>query len=113
MEVGDSEKEEVGCALRFSRRKANVSFSDRPPPFILFLPLITRICRFIKSDVYSMYKLEKEAESERRCRFFFWVLLLMRSIPLVHVLKHAEKEGMCMQVHVYGMMNRHSEQEET
>lgn len=60
-----------------------------------------------------MYKLEKEAESERRCRFFFWVLLLMRSIPLVHVLKHAEKGRMCMQVHVYGMMNRHSEQEET
>ncbi|MCP1358643.1 hypothetical protein [Aneurinibacillus migulanus] len=28
MEVGDSEKEEVGCALRFSRRKANVSFSN-------------------------------------------------------------------------------------
>ncbi|KIV55897.1 hypothetical protein AM501_26705 [Aneurinibacillus migulanus] len=38
MEVGDSEKEEVGCALRSSRRKASVSFSDRshPPPFLLF-----------------------------------------------------------------------------
>ncbi|MED4731992.1 hypothetical protein P9597_28445 [Aneurinibacillus migulanus] len=29
MEGGDSEKEEVGCALRSGRRKANVSFSDR------------------------------------------------------------------------------------
>ncbi|KIV52649.1 hypothetical protein AM501_30270 [Aneurinibacillus migulanus] len=40
MEGGDSEKEEVGCALRSSRRKANVSFSDRsrPPPFLLFFP---------------------------------------------------------------------------
>ncbi|MED4731579.1 hypothetical protein P9597_26285 [Aneurinibacillus migulanus] len=55
MEVGDSEKEEVGCALRSSRRKANVPFSDRsrPPPFLLFLPPTTRICRCIKSDVYT------------------------------------------------------------
>ncbi|MCP1358959.1 hypothetical protein [Aneurinibacillus migulanus] len=32
MEVGDSEKEEGGCALRSSIRKANVSFSDRSRP---------------------------------------------------------------------------------
>ncbi|MCP1356939.1 hypothetical protein [Aneurinibacillus migulanus] len=32
MEVGNSEKEEVGYALRSSRRKANVSFSDRSRP---------------------------------------------------------------------------------
>ncbi|MMZ60227.1 hypothetical protein D1872_223050 [compost metagenome] len=55
MEGGDSEKKEVGSALRSGRRKANVSFSDRsrPPAFLLFFPLTTRICRFIKSDVYS------------------------------------------------------------
>ncbi|WP_152623431.1 hypothetical protein [Aneurinibacillus migulanus] len=55
MEGGDSEKEEGGCALRSGRRKANVSFSDRsrPPPFLLFLSLTTRICRCIKSDVYN------------------------------------------------------------
>ncbi|MED0893468.1 hypothetical protein [Aneurinibacillus migulanus] len=32
MEGGDSEKEEVGCTLHSSRRKANVSFSDRSRP---------------------------------------------------------------------------------
>ncbi|MED4732360.1 hypothetical protein P9597_30520 [Aneurinibacillus migulanus] len=32
MEVGNSEKEDVGCALRSSRRKANVFFSDRHRP---------------------------------------------------------------------------------
>ncbi|KIV57400.1 hypothetical protein AM501_29580 [Aneurinibacillus migulanus] len=30
MEGGDSEKEKVGCALRSSRRKANVSFPTAP-----------------------------------------------------------------------------------
>ncbi|KIV52802.1 hypothetical protein TS65_21970 [Aneurinibacillus migulanus] len=51
------EKEENGYALRPGRKKADVSFSDRsrPPPFILFLSLTTRICRFIKSDVYNKY----------------------------------------------------------
>ncbi|MED4731990.1 hypothetical protein P9597_28435 [Aneurinibacillus migulanus] len=48
------EKEEGGYALRPGRKKADVSFSacSRPPPFLLFLSLTTRICRFIKSDVY-------------------------------------------------------------
>ncbi|KIV49981.1 hypothetical protein [Aneurinibacillus migulanus] len=50
------EKEEGGYALRPGRKKADVSFSarSRPPPFLLFLSLTTRICRFIKSDVYSL-----------------------------------------------------------
>ncbi|KIV56144.1 hypothetical protein [Aneurinibacillus migulanus] len=38
MEVGDSEKEEIGCALRSSRRKASVSFSDRPSFFSSLSP---------------------------------------------------------------------------
>ncbi|MED0896551.1 hypothetical protein [Aneurinibacillus migulanus] len=61
MEGGNSEKEEVGCALRSSRRKASVSFSDRPLPFLLFFPLTTRICRCIKSDVYRVLSNIKEA----------------------------------------------------
>ncbi|WP_152623476.1 hypothetical protein [Aneurinibacillus migulanus] len=40
MEGGDSEKEEVGCALRSSRRKASVSFSNRyRPSFFSYLSL--------------------------------------------------------------------------
>ncbi|MED0735405.1 hypothetical protein P4S84_26870, partial [Aneurinibacillus aneurinilyticus] len=48
-------KEEAGRALRSSRRKASVSFSDRahPPPFRLFLPPTTKVCRLIKPDVYK------------------------------------------------------------
>ncbi|ERI09569.1 hypothetical protein HMPREF0083_02410 [Aneurinibacillus aneurinilyticus ATCC 12856] len=48
-------KEGDRCALRSGRRKANVSFSDRsrPPPFLLFLPLTTKMCQFIQSDVYK------------------------------------------------------------
>ncbi|MCP1357662.1 hypothetical protein [Aneurinibacillus migulanus] len=38
MEGSDSEKEEVGCALRFSRRKANVSFSNGPSFFSTLSP---------------------------------------------------------------------------
>ncbi|MED4729902.1 hypothetical protein P9597_17475 [Aneurinibacillus migulanus] len=63
------EKEEGGYALRPGRKKADVSFSDcsRPPPFLLFFPLTTRICRFIKSDVYILTfyfeSLEKEVFS--------------------------------------------------
>ncbi|ERI07111.1 hypothetical protein HMPREF0083_04816 [Aneurinibacillus aneurinilyticus ATCC 12856] len=40
MEVGDTAKKEVGCALRFGRRKASVSFSDRSHPsfFSYLLP---------------------------------------------------------------------------
>ncbi|KIV53300.1 hypothetical protein AM501_27650 [Aneurinibacillus migulanus] len=47
-------REEGGCALRSSKRKASMSFSDRSrlPPFLLFFPLTTRIFRCIKSDVY-------------------------------------------------------------
>ncbi|MED0894203.1 hypothetical protein [Aneurinibacillus migulanus] len=40
MEEDDSEKEEGGCALRSSRRKANVSFSARShhlPSFFSYL----------------------------------------------------------------------------
>ncbi|MMZ60157.1 hypothetical protein D1872_222320 [compost metagenome] len=39
------------------QKKADVSFSDRsrPPPFLLFLSLTTRICRCIKSDVYRIH----------------------------------------------------------
>ncbi|MED4731035.1 hypothetical protein P9597_23460 [Aneurinibacillus migulanus] len=52
------EKEEDGDALRPGRRKASMSFSDRsrPPPFLLFFPLTTRICRCIKSDVYRLIR---------------------------------------------------------
>ncbi|ERI07743.1 hypothetical protein HMPREF0083_04184 [Aneurinibacillus aneurinilyticus ATCC 12856] len=54
MEVGNSKKRRGWCALRSGRRKASVSFSDRahPPPFRLFLLLTTKVCRFIKPDVY-------------------------------------------------------------
>ncbi|MED4729676.1 hypothetical protein P9597_16255 [Aneurinibacillus migulanus] len=52
LEVGEMGKEEGEYALRPGRKKANVSFSNRPPPFLLFLSLTTRICRCIKSDVY-------------------------------------------------------------
>ncbi|WP_235499271.1 hypothetical protein, partial [Aneurinibacillus migulanus] len=73
LEGGDSEKEEGGCALRSSRKKANVAFSDRsrPPPFLLFFPLTTRICQCIKSDVYSKHSSAsflKEAPLRQRNR---------------------------------------------
>ncbi|MED0894145.1 hypothetical protein [Aneurinibacillus migulanus] len=44
------EKEEGGYALRPGRKKADMSFSDRSRSlsFLLFLPPITRICKFIK-----------------------------------------------------------------
>ncbi|ERI05573.1 hypothetical protein HMPREF0083_05645 [Aneurinibacillus aneurinilyticus ATCC 12856] len=41
MEAGDSEKEGVDV--------------PRPPPFLLFLPPITNMRRFIKSDVYKLF----------------------------------------------------------
>ncbi|ERI07453.1 hypothetical protein HMPREF0083_04449 [Aneurinibacillus aneurinilyticus ATCC 12856] len=36
------------------QKKGQLSFSDRahPPPFRLFLPPTTKVCRFIKPDVY-------------------------------------------------------------
>ncbi|MED4729297.1 hypothetical protein P9597_14315 [Aneurinibacillus migulanus] len=67
------EKEEGGYALRSGRKKADVSFSNRsrPPPFLLFLSLTTRICRFIKSDVYRN---EKSRGTVSTYRLFSFIL---------------------------------------
>ncbi|KIV51539.1 hypothetical protein TS65_27425 [Aneurinibacillus migulanus] len=37
------------------QKKGKRVFFQPLPPFLLFLPLTTRICRFIKSDVYSYH----------------------------------------------------------
>ncbi|MED0896316.1 hypothetical protein [Aneurinibacillus migulanus] len=46
------EKEEGGYALRPGRKRRTCLFPTSDF-FLLFLPLTTKVCRFIKSDVYS------------------------------------------------------------
>ncbi|ERI10737.1 hypothetical protein HMPREF0083_01155 [Aneurinibacillus aneurinilyticus ATCC 12856] len=53
LEVGNPEKRGGWMRPALWQKKGQLSFSDRahPPPFRLFLPPTTKVCRLIKPDV--------------------------------------------------------------